>query len=363
MKHEQLKNEITNKLTSRVSTDPKLHHVQLFVHSDSLDIHWPIAAGKTEEEPAAAKQPFHTASIGKTFTAIIMAKLYEAGQIKFDDRIAEYLPQDILEGLHIYRGTDYTNDIQIQHLLRHSSGLADFFEDKPKQGVTFLQELLQDPARFWSPEETVQWSKAHLPPRFAPGQGVHYTDTGYNLLGLIIESITSKPYHEVLHEYIFNPLHMKHSYLSQFSTPEEHSKVPASPVYLGDLRIPIEEYRSFSSFYAGGQTVSTTEDLFTFMKALVNHELVQQDTLAWMQQWSKMRIGMEYGGGLMRMRFIPFSNQYVGWGHLGSTGTSMLYFPKLDTYLIGSFNQAMYQAKSMNFLFFHVLRKLSKLVS
>lgn len=360
---EQIKNELEQKLKRKVSIDSRLHDVQLLIHSDSLNIHWPMAVGKNEEMSAAADQPFHTASIGKTFTAVILAKLYEEGLVKFDDRIADYLPQNILEDLHVYKGKDYTYEIQIEHLLRNTSGLPDYFEDKPRKGKTFMQEILEDPARFWSPEETIDWSKARLQPRFPPGKGVHYTDTGYNLLGLIIETITSKPYHEVLHEYIFNPLEMQHSYLSQYSKPKVRSKHPTAPVYLGDLKIAIEEYRSFSSFYAGGQTVSTTKELLIFMKALVNHELIRKDTLKWMQQWNRMRLGMDYGSGLMRMLIIPFTNQYIGWGHLGATGTSMLYFPNLDTYVIGSFNQIAYQSKSLTFVFTHALRKLSKLRS
>lgn len=360
---EQIKNNLEQKLKRKVSTDPRLHQVQLLFHSDSLNIHWLIAAGKTEDMSAAPDQPFHTASIGKTFTAVILAKLYEKGLVKFDDRIADYLPQNILEDLHVYKGKDYTYEIKIEHLLKNTSGLPDYFEEKPKQGKKFMQEILEDSTRFWSPEETIHWSKARLQPRFPPGKGVHYTDTGYNLLGLIIESITLKPYHEVLHEYIFNPLEMQHSYLSHYSEPKVRSKYPTAHVYLDDLKISVDEYRSFSSFYAGGQTVSTTEDLLAFMKALVNHELIQKETLNLMQQWNRMRPGMQYGSGLMRMLFIPFTKKYVGWGHLGATGSSMLYFPKLDTYVMGSFNQTAYQSKSLNFVFFHALRKLSKLRS
>jgi hypothetical protein len=89
--------------------------------------------------------------------------------------------------------------------------------------------------------------------------------------------------------------------------------------------------------------------------------MIQKETLDMMKQWNKMWIGMEYGYGLMRMRFIPFTQKYLGWGHLGASGTSMLYFPNMDLYIVGSFNQTAYLAKSMNFIFCNVLRKLAKL--
>jgi CubicO group peptidase (beta-lactamase class C family) len=147
---------------------------------------------------------------------------------------------------------------------------------------------------------------------------------------------------------------MRHSYLSQYSEPAVQSEYPVANVYLNKIKINVDAYRSFSSFYAGGQTVCTTEDLLVFMKALVENRLVKKETLNAMQQWHTMWPGMEYGYGLMRMRFIPFTQKYMAWGHLGASGAFMLYFPNLDTYAAGSFNQTAYQSKGMNFLFFNV---------
>lgn len=361
MNQEALRREIEWNLERKVASDPKLHNVYLLVHSDKLDVHWPMAAGETDGLPANPMQPYHAASIGKTFTAVMIAMLVEKGLAKYDDPIANYLSPGLLKDLHLYKGIDYTPDIRIKHLVSHTSGLPDFFEDKPRQSNPFLQELLDNPARFWTAQETIIWSKKHLHPRFPPGKKVHYTDTGYNLLGLIIESITSMPYHEALHYYIFAPLHMDHSYLSQYSDPAIKSDFPVANLYLDELQINVENYRSFSSFYAGGQTVGTSEDLLIFMKALVSHQMIRKETLDAMQQWNRMWIGMDYGYGLMRMRFLPFTRTYAGWGHLGSSGSSMLYFPGMDVYVIASFNQTAYRTKSMNYIFFNVLRKLASL--
>lgn len=356
-----MQNEIETRLEKKAASDSKLHNVYLLIHSDKLDMHWSMAAGRTDEALAHPKQPYHTASVGKAFTSVILAILVEKGLARFDDPIADYLPEDLLKNLHIYKGKEYTYDIKIEHLLSNTSGLPDYYEDKPKRGKGFMTEILEDPSRFWKPEETIHWSKQHLKPRFPPGRGVHYTDTGYNLLGLIIEKITSKPYHKVLHDYIFDPLNMKHSYLSQYSEPALRSEHPVAHLYIDDLKINVDDYRSFSSFYSGGQTVSTLEDQLLFMKALVNHEIIQKETLDTMMQWNKMWIGMEYGYGLMRMRFLPFTQKYIGWGHLGASGATMLYFPNRDLYIIGSFNQTAYRSKAQDFIFFNVLRKMEKM--
>ncbi|MFY0545064.1 serine hydrolase domain-containing protein [Brevibacillus sp. H7] len=359
MKQEQAKATIEKKLRGIVDSNPKLLNAYLLIHSDKLHIHWNMAYGQTDDMPADPEQPYHTASIGKTFTAVIIAMLVEEGKVRYSDPIAKYLPEEILKDLHIYKGKDYSNEIRIEHVVSNTSGLPDYYEDKPKGGKHFLKILLEEPSRVWTPQETIQWSKQYLSPRFSPGNGLHYTNTGFNLLGLIIEKITSRPYHEVLHEYIFQRLHMNHSYLSQYSEPAVKSSYPVASLYSLEGPINVENYRSFSSIYAAGQTVSTSEDLLVFMKALVGNQIIQHESLETMQKWTKMWMGVDYGYGLMRVRMIPFIQKYNVWGHIGSTGSFLFYNPAMDVYIIGTFNKVGYVGQSVRFAF-HILRTLSK---
>lgn len=55
--------------------------------------------------------------------------------------------------------------------------------------------MIEAPDRSWAPEETIDWAKEHLHPHFPPGDGILYSDVGYNLLGLIIEHVTEQPFH------------------------------------------------------------------------------------------------------------------------------------------------------------------------
>ena len=119
-----------------------------------------------------------------------------------------------------------TSHITIKHLLNHTSGLHDYFGDKPKQVTPFLDQILSEPSRFWTPQEIVQWSKEHLKSHFPPGEGFHYSDTGYHILGLVIENITSMPFHKALEHYLFMPLGMNHSYLICYSEPLVKSDYP-----------------------------------------------------------------------------------------------------------------------------------------
>lgn len=358
---EDIKLKVQKRLDDIVQTDSMIHNAYLLVHSEENEIHWNMASGVTNQVKALADQPYHTASIGKIFTAVIIVMLAEEGKLNYDDRIVDYLPEDICRGLHVYKGTDYSNRILIKHLLSHTSGLPDFFEEQPKQSESFMELILKEPSVFWTAEETIKWSKRYLKSRFEPGKKIYYSDTGYNLLGLIIENITLKPYQEVLNEYIFKPLDMNHSFLLQYSEPSIKTNAPIANVYLGNQKIIVEDYRSFSSFYAGGQTVSTSEDLLKFMKALVNNELIHGKSLKEMQQWRKLwGLGISYGYGLMNIKLLPFMKKYAGLGHLGSISSFALYFPVLDVYVIGNFNQSKRIPKSMRFIL-SVLRDVSKI--
>ena len=356
---EKVKSGIEKKFMAMVEADPQLKNAYFFIHSEKHNIHWNMAHGMTGSHAANAEQPYHTASIAKTFTSVLIAMLVEEGKLDYSDPIAKYLPEDLMKDLHLFKGRDYSKDIHIEHLVSCTSGLPDFYEDKPKQGKPFLDLILEDPDKYWTAKETIEWTKRNLSPKFPPGKKCHYSNTGYNLLGLIIENVLAKPYHEVLHAYLFQPLGMDHTYLSQYSEPALQSEYPTANVILKNREVIVDQYRSFSSIYAGGQTVSTSEDLFIFMKALATHQLISKESLAKMMRWNRLWMGVDYGFGLMRIRMLPFTQRYNVWGHLGSIGSFMLYNPAMDTYIIGNFNKTGYVAKNIRFIF-GALRALSK---
>jgi CubicO group peptidase (beta-lactamase class C family) len=318
-----------------------------------------IAEGLTGNIPANINQPYYVASIGKLFTSVIVGILVEKKKAFYEDKITKYLGNDLLHKLHVYKGKDYSNQITIKNLLNHTSGLHDYFEDKPKQSKPMLDIILDEPSRFWSPQEVVQWSKENLKSYFPPGEGFHYSDTGYHILGLIIERITSLTFHEALKQYIFNPLGMNQSYLIGYSEPLEKSNYPIADVFFGDT--DVTQYRSLSADYAGGGIVATSEDLLKFIKAIVKSEIIKEDTFTKMQDWAKFSIGIDYGYGLMNFKTIPvlMPKKYNVWGNAGSNGSFMFYHPEMEAYFIGSLNQFGYHTKGIRMMF-KMIDKLSK---
>jgi CubicO group peptidase (beta-lactamase class C family) len=369
MKTREAKSRLETRLHSAVAENPALHSAYLLVHSDSRDLHWNLATGQTGGVEAAPEQPYYAASIGKTFTSTIIGVLSDEGKLSFDDPISEYLPESVLDDLHILDGTDYSADIRIRHLLAHTSGLPHslpeggkmFFNTRLEQspeGKTLFDEMLDDPDRTWEPEETIEWAKRNLEPHFPPGEDCYYSEFGYNLLGLLIENVAGQPYHEALDEFLFDPLGMEHSYLPPFSEPAVPSELPTAPFYIDENEIDVDTVPSFSAFYAGGQTVNTAEELFRFNRSLVEGELVSDQTLREMLQWNKLWQGIDYGYGVVRIRPLPFLKRFHSWGGLGASSAFMVYNPTIDVYLIGTFNQWSYMRKAMMFLF-RTLRLIS----
>ena len=351
---QKAESKVQSLLEKTVNKNQDLQHGILLVHSDKLNIHWKFAYGTVGngQKPITEDHTFHIASIGKAITSALIGKLYEEGKISYDDPIKTFLSDDILKDLHVYEGKSYSDVILVRHLLNHTSGIADYFEEQSEKGKSILELAMDEPDRFWTPVETIQWTKDNLEAHFPPGEGFYYSDTGYQLLGLIIEKITSKPMYESLHEYIFYPLNMNHSYQLFYSEPVEKSPYPIADIYMDQDEV--STYRSMSIDWAGGGIISNTEDLLLFHQALVNNTLLKEETFNKWEDWAKFDRGIDYGYGLVSLKLKEMmfflSDKLDMWGNWGSTSTYMFYNPVYDIYVIGAFNQTNFVQKQVQFM-------------
>ncbi len=348
MEAETAERLIEERFKKAVAADRRIHVAHLLVHSEDSGLHVETAASD-EGVYSHPKQPYFTASIGKLFTSVILANLEEQGALSYDDRIAEHLDADIMRGLHVHKGIDHSQEVTVGQLLNHSSGLHDYFEEGRSIRRMELDVVLADPDRFWTPREIVEYSKANKETQFPPGEGFYYSSTGFHLLGLLIEELTSMPYHRALSSFIFRPLGMASSYLIQYSEPMEESEHPVAGVYLGGT--DAIGFRSLSEEYAAGGVVSTSEDLLRFTRSFADREIVSGRALRKMQEWRKFSVGLDYGYGLMRFRSIPLIMPFELWGHAGSTGAFMFHNPSEDIHVIGSVHQLGHVNKAMRIAF------------
>ncbi len=277
---------------------------------------------------------FHAASIGKLFTGAIVMRLAAAGAFHLDARIDTLLPGDLLTGLF----RDDMPSPTVLELLQHTSGAADYFEGRGRTSV--LHELLADPQRVWTPRELLAFTRDRLRPVARPGERFHYSDTGFVLLGMLIEESTGLPFHEAVHAHVIEPLGLTRTFLPRLTTPAEGDATLAPIMISGrDLsRVP-----GLSCAWAGGGVASTTGDLLAFSEALHDGRLVDAEHLRIMSTMrSRMRGGVHYGAAMMELRFEGFAPLLRGrsrpLGHLGSTGTSLFYDPASRIHVVMNFH-------------------------
>lgn len=201
---------------------------------------------------------FRLGSISKQFTAFLIVKLAEEGKLKLDVPITTYLP-------------DYPKEngdkITIHNLLTHTSGIPNY---------TSVQNFLREKARNpYTPQDFVK-TFSSLPLEFKPGERFNYSNSGYFLLGYIIEKITGKTYEQYLQETILTPLKMA-------NTGYDHSDIILKNRAAGYEKqgktIFNSSYIDMSIPYAAGSLYSTAEDLYLWDQSLYTTQLLSEKSM------------------------------------------------------------------------------------
>ena len=333
------KEKLQDFVNKTVEKDKNIYSTLLSVTAGNGKFSWSGATGianKEKEISMTPETPFFIASITKLFTATVIMKLYEEKKIKLDDTIVNYLPETLVKGINIYKDVDYTNSIIIKHLLSHTSGIADYYLEKPKGGKSFFDIILGNPEKSYTVDQTITIARDTLEANFKPGTKAKYSDTNFQLLGKIIESLVGKELHEVYNEYIFSPLDMNYTWLYKRSDPKDETKMPVAEFYYNDKII--SDSKPLESSWADGGIISTANDCLTFLKALFSGKIIDKElTLPLMHEWRGIGYPLKYGFGTMYIK-VPSTLPLIG--HLGSTGTFLLYAKDVDMYFAGTINQA-----------------------
>ncbi len=282
-------------------------------------------------------QPHFIASTTKLYVTALILHLKSIGKLNLEDKITSYLSPEVIKNLHVYKGKDYSSELTIKHLLAHTSGLPDYFEDKKENGKSLLQELAAGIDQKWSCLEAIELSK-HMKPKFKPGtkKRAFYSDTNFQLLSLIIENIYKNNIVSIFKSEIIDPLGLKKTYLYS----DTLDKTPINIYYKeNQLDIP----KSMSSFKADGGIVSTTEESMIFLKSFFNGKFFPKEYLNELYEWKRIMYPLENGIGLMRFKlpksFTMGKNVPALYGHSGLSGAFAYYSPETDTYYTGTVNQ------------------------
>lgn len=224
-------------------------------------------ADKANEIPNRMDTKFGTASAGKVFVATAILNLIEQKIINFDTTIGEVLKFDLKE---------IDSGITISQLLNHTSGIPDYFDES----------VMNNYEELWIniPNYRIRKSSDLIPlfidkPMMYPkGERFQYNNTGYVVLGLVIEEITGKPFDVYLQETIFDTCRMTDT--GYF----ELDRLPAKCAFSYIFDYKRNEYRTniFSIDAKGsgaGGAFTTAHDIEKFWTALVNGELINKESL------------------------------------------------------------------------------------
>ena len=317
-----------DKIVKSLSDHKHVFGVVLHVYSNRKNLDLISATGEMEEG-----SPYYVASINKFMVSALVLELSQKLRLHLNDKLSQYLSEEEMQGLHVYKGVDYSSQITITHLLSQTSGLPDYLEDKQANGRIAMKDLEAGIDQVWDTGKViteVKQMKAHFPPG-KPGKA-RYIDTNHQLLGLVIERITNQPLHETF-DAVFRDLNMEETYV--FGP----KKGPFAPLYLKHDQRDIRKFLASTGY----DIISTARDQMKFLRAFFDGYFYPKDKLKELEKWNRIFFPFHYGIGLQKFSiprlFSPFKAVPAMIGHSGSTGSVAFFVPDRDVYITGTINQ------------------------
>ena len=310
------------------------HGILLRVQSGDGQVNFTGAAGA-----ATPATRFPIASITKMFTAALIMQLADEGQINIDQTVQSILTDVDLSGLHVVKGVDHGMLLTVRHLLHQTSGLADYYESVLSHDVT------QGCDRSYDLNDVLHMTK-ELPPQAAPDSGKsHYSDTNYQLLGAVIETVTHQTFDAALQSRICAPLGLQQTGVLRGSD-------MGLPVYHKDRLLHVPQI--LTSMSSDGSIISTLEEMMVFLRAFFAYDLFAPENATQMRQWNRLFFPLTYGYGMMRVQLPRWMTLYRATpeliGHSGASGTFAFHAPEPDIFIIGTFNQTDAPRRPISFM-------------
>jgi len=262
--------------------------------------------------PMKPENVFEIGSMTKQFTAVSILMLIEQGKLSLEDEITKFIPDYPTLG----------KKITVHHLLTHTSGIKSY-TDMPD-----LRELARKDI---TPLELIDVFK-NEPMDFDPGEEYRYNNSGYILLGYIIEKLTEQSYAEYIEQHIFKKLGMNTSYYGSKSGLVPNRAAGYMPTEKGYQNA---DYLSMTIPYAAGSLMSTVDDLLIWQNAMTQNKLISKKSKAMAHTNYSLNNGdpiyYGYGWGIDEIQGAPSVEH--GGGIFGYV-TQGVYIPSEDIYAV-----------------------------
>jgi len=274
----------------------------------------------TEKKPLTSDSKFRIGSITKMFTAAMIMQLVEEKKLKLTDTLDKFLPQ-----------VPNARKITILQILSHRSGIPNVRREQSAQGNVNTIPMTKE-------EHLALIVK--IPPEFEPDTKSVYSNSGYFILGLIIEKITGKSYETNLQERIATKIGLKDTYLATGNIDVNKNESLTYFILPGSDWKQVPETHP-SILFSAGAIVSTPNDLAKFIQALFDGKIVSKESL---DQMKTMRDGEGFG-----MVTFEFAGKTF-YGHTGGAdnyGAWLSYLPEEKLAVAYTTNAKVYPVKDI----------------
>ncbi|MFY9824273.1 MAG: serine hydrolase domain-containing protein [Thermoanaerobaculia bacterium] len=213
------------------------------------------SADLRKKTPVDKDTAFHLASCGKEMTAVAILLLVQDGKLRLDDRAVRYLPE--------MRG--WGDKVRIRNLLQNASGVPDPYST--------LEQWPRRPTVDDSLRLLARWRRLD----FRPGTQYAYSDTGFDLLGLIVERVAKEPFPQFMQERVFGPSGMTNTFIFDDARLSQAKRALGYDRQLGEW--VVDDSDSLNFLYGSGEVYSTVADLARYDRALFGGALLRPGLL------------------------------------------------------------------------------------
>ncbi|MCD9028811.1 beta-lactamase family protein [Luteimonas sp. BDR2-5] len=272
-----------------------------------------VLAGAAGDPGLSGHEGFRIASVTKTYVAATVLRLWETGRLDLDAPVTSWLRDDWRDRL---QADGYVPErISVRQLLSHTAGLADH-----AQTPSFLADIQARRGAGWSRDRALRHLVATTDPVAAPGERYAYSDTGYVLLGALVEQVTGQPLATAVRAQLdFDRLGLRHTWWEQME-PDG----PAGRVHQVFEGIDTHDWDPSMDLFGGGGLVASTADMAAFFAALLEGRVFERpQTLAAMRSVEGLPADSPYRLGLLAYDV----DGVAALGHSGFWGTLVMHVP------------------------------------
>lgn len=327
MKH--LNQETLNQIVAKTATNKNIHGSVFHIESEDKSLSLFSASGNISSE-----SQYYIASINKLISSFITLRLCQDKAITLEDKISGYLPNEVIKGLLVDGGRDFSNELTIHHLISHTSGLPCYLIDKRGDGKKNMDLILNGNDQSWSFDKVLEEVKK-MKPKFQPGTKgkASYSETNFRLLDKILEVVINKSIQELLAD-LFKNLEMNNTFVLPSSSVKN-----LTPVYFKQNIIDIHQYWKSTHH----DIASTAADQMKFIRAFFDGKYFSKEFINDLKKWNNIFFPFKYGIGIQKFYIpgilSPFKAVPEFIGHCGSVGSVAFYIPDKEVYITGTVNQ------------------------